>query len=301
MILNRFAIATFALVLSVYGMSTNPVYAAPMVTAIQGYGQDRGGWDAPPQELQDIQRQGFRDGIIGAQKDFDNHRNPDPNNRDEYRHPHLPPGQLEAYRDGFRRGYQRGVAHLTGQDQQMPQRRDPDRGGPGMGPGTGRDTARDMGPGPVPVQGPGPGSDIRRRGFQDGMDGALKDLDNHRRPDPNNRDEFRNPNVPREVRDAYRDGFSYGYQRGIAVLTGGPGDDRRFQGPGMAVRSRGFQDGAEGAIRDYDNNRPPDPNNRDEYRNPINVPYQLQDAYRDGFRHGYEVVAREMSGYADHR
>jgi len=300
MILNRFAIATFALVLSVTGMSNGRANAAPMGAAIQGYGQDRGGWDAPPQELQDIQRQGFRDGIIGAQKDFDNHRNPDPNNRDEYRHPRLPPGQRDAYRDGFRRGYQRGVAHLTGQDQQMP-RRDPDRGGPGMGPGAGRDMGRDMGPGRGPQLGTGLGGDIRRRGFQDGMDGALKDLDNHRRPDPNNRDEFRNPNVPYEVREAYRDGFRYGYQRGIAVLTGGPGDDRRFQGPGMAVRSRGFQDGAEGAIRDYDNNRPPDPNNRDEYRNPINVPYQLQDAYRDGFRHGYEVVAREMSGYSDHR
>ena len=34
----------------------------------QGYGQDhpdhdRGGWDAPPQEFRDIQRQGFHDGI----------------------------------------------------------------------------------------------------------------------------------------------------------------------------------------------------------------------------------------------
>ena len=143
---NRFAIALFALFLGVTGTGKGRASGMPAGAAGQGYGQDRGGWDAPPAELQDIQRQGFRDGIIGAQKDFDNHRRWDPNNRDEYRNPHLPPAQREAYRDGFRRGYQRGQAHLTGQDQQMPMRgpgrddhdRDrPDRGGPGMGPGVG--------------------------------------------------------------------------------------------------------------------------------------------------------------------
>jgi hypothetical protein len=245
--------------------------------------------------LQDIQRQGFRDGIIGAQKDFDNHRRPDPDNRDEYRNPRLPREQREAYRDGFRRGYERGIAHLTGQGQQQPMR-GPDRGGPGMG----RDMGPGMGvgPGAGPGMGQGPGSEVRMRGFQEGMDGALKDLDNHRRPDPNNRDEFRHPNVPYEVQDAYRDGFQRGYQRGMAALTGGPGDDRRYQGPGMEIRARGFHDGAEGAIRDFDNNRRPDPNNRDEYRRPVNVPYQLQDAYRDGFQRGYEVVSRELMGYS---
>ena len=296
---NRLAIATVALVLGVTGMSTGRAYGAPTGAAAQGYGQDRGGWDTPPQELQDIQRRGFRDGIIGAQKDFDNHRQPDPNNRDEYRHPSLPPEQREAYRDGFRRGYQRGVAHLTGGDQ--PRMHDADRGGGGgreMGRDQGHDQGRDMGPGPAP----GPGSDIRRRGFQEGMDGALKDLDNHRRPDPNNRDEYRRPNnVPYQLQDAYRDGFRAGYQRGMAVLTGGPGSDRRYQGPGMEMRTRGFQDGAEGAIRDYDNNRRPDPNNRDEYRHPNNVPYQLMDAYRDGFQRGYAVVSKELMGYSDHR
>ena len=292
---NRFAMATVALVLGVTGMSTGRAYGAPTGAAAQGYGQDRGGWDAPPQELQDIQRRGFRDGIIGAQKDFDNHRQPDPNNRDEYRHPSLPPEQREAYRDGFRRGYQRGVAHLTGGDQ--PGMHDADRGG-----GGGRDMGRDQGHDVGRDSGQGPGDGIRRRGFQDGMDGALRDLDNHRRPDPNNRDEYRHPNnVPYQLQDAYRDGFRDGYQRGMAVLTGGPGSDRQYQGPGMEMRTRGFHDGAEGAIRDYDNNRRPDPNNRDEYRHPNNVPFQLQDAYRDGFQRGYAVVSKELMGYSDHR
>jgi hypothetical protein len=87
----------------------------------------------------------------------------------------------------------------------------------------------------------------------------------------------------------------------MAVLTGGPGEDRRYQGPGTEIRSRGFHDGAEGAIRDYDNHRQPDPNNRDEFRRPVNVPYELQEAYRDGFRRGYEVVSRELMGYSDRR
>jgi hypothetical protein len=34
------------------------------------------------------------------------------NNRDEYRHPHVPRDQRDAYREGFRRGYEAGVSHL---------------------------------------------------------------------------------------------------------------------------------------------------------------------------------------------
>ena len=296
--INRFAIALLALFLGVAGTGRGRASGISAGAVGQGYGQDRGGWDAPPAELQDIQRQGFRDGIIGAQKDANNHRRWDPNNRDEYRNPHLPPAQREAYRDGFRRGYQRAVAHLTGQDQQMrgPDRddhdHDRDRGGPGYGPGPGQGNGQ--GPG-----GPGPGNDIRIHGFQDGMDGALKDLENHRRPDPNNRDEYRQPNnVPYQMVEVYRDGFRRGYQRGLDLLTGGPGSDRRYQGPGMDARTRGFQDGAEGAIKDFENNRRPDPNNRDEYRHPNNVPYQLIDAYRDGFARGYQIVVRELMGYS---
>jgi hypothetical protein len=80
----------------------------------QGYRQGPGGWDAPPQEFRDIQRQGFHDGIEGARKDFDNHRRPDVNNRDEFRHPHVPRNARRDYREGFQRGYDVGVAHLYG-------------------------------------------------------------------------------------------------------------------------------------------------------------------------------------------
>jgi hypothetical protein len=74
-----------------------------------------GGWDAPPQEYADeIHRRGFHDGIEGARKDYENHRRPDVNNRDEYRHPNVPRGARRDYRDGFRRGYDVGVQHLMG-------------------------------------------------------------------------------------------------------------------------------------------------------------------------------------------
>jgi ribosome modulation factor len=74
-----------------------------------GYMQDR--WDAPPPELGEVERKGFHDGIEGAHKDAGNHRAFNVNNRDEFRHPHVPDRDKEAYRHGFERGYQAGVAH----------------------------------------------------------------------------------------------------------------------------------------------------------------------------------------------
>lgn len=76
--------------------------------------QDRGAWDQPPEEFREIQRQGFHDGVEGARKDYENHRHPDVENREEYRHPHVPEGDRADYRDGFRRGYQQAVDHLYG-------------------------------------------------------------------------------------------------------------------------------------------------------------------------------------------
>jgi hypothetical protein len=76
-----------------------------------GYVQERN-WESPPAELDEVSRHGFHDGIEGARKDYDNHRRPDVNNRDEFRHPHVPERDREAYRRGFERGYQVGVDHL---------------------------------------------------------------------------------------------------------------------------------------------------------------------------------------------
>lgn len=138
----------------------------------------------------------------------------------------------------------------------------------------------------------------RRRGFEEGMEGAIRDFGNRRRPDPDNRDEFRHPPVPGELRDAYRDGFERGYQQAMSELMNGGGDRDdayREQGPRGQARMRGFQEGMEGAMHDFDNHRRPDPDNRDEFRHP-HVPYQLQDAYRNGFRRGYNVAMRGLMG-----
>ena len=73
-------------------------------------------WDTVPEEFNAIQQRGFHDGIVGAQRDFENHRPPNVDNRDEFRHPdNVPPEFREAYRDAFRRGYNRAMAHLMGQ------------------------------------------------------------------------------------------------------------------------------------------------------------------------------------------
>jgi ribosome modulation factor len=212
MVFNRLAVPALALFLGVTGLSTAKASGVPQGAPQPGYGQERD-WDAPPQELQEMERRGFHDGIEGARRDFDNHRRPDVNNRDEYRHPQLPRRQREAYREGFRRGYERGVSHLMGEpgrqmrepERQMQapegQMREPERGDHDMGPGQ--------------------GSEVQRRGFQDGMTGARRDFDNHRQPDPSNRDEYRNPQVPREQRDEYREGFRRGYERGMSELQGG--------------------------------------------------------------------------------
>jgi len=81
------------------------------------YVQDQPGWDAPPAEFREVQRQGFHDGIEGARKDFDHHRMPDVKNREEFRHPHVDPAVREDYREGFRRGYEMAMHHMMDHQQ----------------------------------------------------------------------------------------------------------------------------------------------------------------------------------------
>jgi hypothetical protein len=77
-------------------------------------------------------------------------------------------------------------------------------------------------------------SDIARRGFHDGIEGARRDFENRRRPDVDNREEYRHPDdVPHEARHEYREAFRRGYQRGVEnIYNGGrrhhDDDDRRY-------------------------------------------------------------------------
>jgi len=110
--LARLAIPALALaVLSTPGMLLAQ-YGPPQGPPPPGYNRDRGGWDTPPQEYREFQRQGFHDGIDGARKDVENHRRPNVNNRDEYRHPNVPGNVRRDYRDAFRRGYDMGIQHI---------------------------------------------------------------------------------------------------------------------------------------------------------------------------------------------
>src|SRR6201992_403141 len=87
--------------------------AAAMSPAGAQYDHDNGGWDQPPGEFREAQRQGFHDGVEGARKDFENHRPPSVENRDEYRHPHVSRDLREDYREGFRAGYDRAMSHMN--------------------------------------------------------------------------------------------------------------------------------------------------------------------------------------------
>jgi len=100
------------------GLTAGVTAIAPAIAAASqapAYVQDQGGWDTPPSEFRDVQKQGFHDGIEGARKDFDHHRMPDVNNREEFKHPHVDASLRDDYREGFRRGYDAAMHHLMGQ------------------------------------------------------------------------------------------------------------------------------------------------------------------------------------------
>src|SRR5258708_9131200 len=111
MMRNQFAISALALALSMSGFAIAQPFAAPAPAfQYQDHDRDRD-WNLPPQEFRDIQRQGYHDGIEGPRKDYHNHRRPDLNNRDEYRHPHFPETARADYRDDFRPRYDTAWHH----------------------------------------------------------------------------------------------------------------------------------------------------------------------------------------------
>jgi Spy/CpxP family protein refolding chaperone len=182
----------------------------------EGYGQqhqdmDHGGWDAPPQEFRDMQRQGFRDGIQAARSDVESHRQPDAERTREFQRPPVPMPAQDEYRDGFRRGYSMAISHShegmgsgpmpmpmvqNGPPQDHPQgygqqQPDQNRGGWDAPPQEFRD--------------------VQRQGFHDGIEAARSDFQSHRPLSAERRNEFRRPPVSRESRDEYREGFRRGY------------------------------------------------------------------------------------------
>jgi hypothetical protein len=266
--------------------AVNPGRGAASSTPVlpEAYGQERD-WGIPPGEFNETQRRGFHDGVEGAKRDFDNHRNPDVNNREEFKDPHMAPEFREAYRDGFRRGYQVAVSHLWGPPP----------------------------PPPPPVQQQerhdwddwgmrGLSSDAERQGYREGAEAARNDVQFQRPQDPDEHDAFRAPRVPPQLVDAYREAFMRGYEVTMSHINGEPswqdrGDPDSWVAPQRynETQRRGFHDGIVGAKRDFGNHRRPSVLNRDEYRQP-HMPEELWNDYREGFRRGYEMAAAQIWG-----
>ena len=264
-------------------------WAAPLpLAAPAAYGQE--GWEMPPGEFNELQRRGFHEGIEGARRDYGNHRNPDVNNREEYRNSDLRGDERRVYKEAFRRGYDMAASHLWG-------------GGPSQPP-----------PPPPPMAPPPPRqdwdrwgmrgleNDAQRRGYREGIEEARHDVENNRNQDPDDQPQFRNPPVPPPLVDEYREGFMRGYEVGLSQLRGegsweGRGDPSQWAPPDRFSewQRRGFHDGIEGAQKDFGNHRRPNVFNREEYRDP-HVPGDVRHDYREGFRRGYEMAANRLWG-----
>ncbi len=103
---------------------TGAMLAAPAALFAQGpppppggyYGQPnsyQGGWDSPPGSYRnDLQRSAFHDGLYGAEQDLKNHRQPNVNNRDEFRNYRGP--NRRVYKQAFANGYSAFWNHYRG-------------------------------------------------------------------------------------------------------------------------------------------------------------------------------------------
>ena len=65
--------------------------------------------------------------------------------------------------------------------------------------------------------------EVERKGFHDGVQGAMKDYDHHRFPDVERRSEYKRPHVDASVREDYRRGFRRGYDDAMKHLMAANG------------------------------------------------------------------------------
>ena len=179
-----------------YESAASHLWGTPPPPVAQPPRQDWDAWGARGL-ASDAERQGYREGSGAARRDFQMQRRPDPDDHEEFRNPHVPPGLADEYREGFMRGYEVTISQLSGEPVWQV------RGDPGQW-------------APPPQF-----TEMQREGFHDGVDGARKDFGNHRRPNVANRDEYRRPRVPEQFWREYREGFRRGYEMTAARLWGG--------------------------------------------------------------------------------
>ena len=112
MTFHRLALPVLALALGTSGMlmaRSGLSQGTPVQDEGRSHDQDRGGWDAPPGELREVQRRGFHDGLDAGKEDAEHHHHNIEKSR-LYRHPPVQSGE----RDGFRRGYEAAISHYGG-------------------------------------------------------------------------------------------------------------------------------------------------------------------------------------------
>jgi hypothetical protein len=67
-----------------------------------------------------------------------------------------------------------------------------------------------------------------RQGYYAGVRGADRDFQNRRRPDVNNRHEYRDPHLPRWERHEFREGFRRGYYERVKQIYYGYGQQWQY-------------------------------------------------------------------------
>ena len=93
------------------GWMTAKAHAATPAQPAAGFYQERG-WDEPPSEYREAQRQGFHEGIEAARHDMERHNHRDADDHSAYKHPPVERELRNDYREGFRRGYQVAMSHM---------------------------------------------------------------------------------------------------------------------------------------------------------------------------------------------
>ncbi|MGD0647164.1 MAG: hypothetical protein ABR971_04145 [Acidobacteriaceae bacterium] len=104
---TKFTLGTLAAVTLAVGMTASPMLV-PMANAQVTF---QLGWQQPPQEFNDVQRQGYQAGIEAARHDLDFRLSPDPHRHWDYRSPHVPSPARDDFRHSFGRGYEMAYQH----------------------------------------------------------------------------------------------------------------------------------------------------------------------------------------------
>jgi Spy/CpxP family protein refolding chaperone len=113
--LTRLALSVLALALA-----SSPLLAhgaSPQDQPKEGAGQPaparvKAAWEKPPEEFNDVQRQGFHDGVDAARDDFQNQHPQDAEKRNEFHHAPGSKHAREQYLEGFRTGYDLAFYYL---------------------------------------------------------------------------------------------------------------------------------------------------------------------------------------------